>query len=47
MLRKVLEEKDKVKGTVMQIEKNTDKWFAYVFQKYPENFGFELFIILQ
>ena len=34
------------KGTVMQIEKGmiNDR---YVFQGYPENFAFQLFIILQ
>ena len=32
------------KGTVMQIEK---AFIAYVFQKYPENFVFQLSIILQ
>ena len=31
------------KATVMQIEKA----LAYVFQKYPANFAFQLFIILQ
>ena len=34
------------KGTVKQIEK-TLKNDRYVFQKYPENLAFQLFIILQ
>ena len=33
----------KIKGTVMEVEKAL---IVYVFQKYPENFAFELFIIL-
>ena len=33
-----------VKGTVMQIEKAQ---IAFVFQKYLENFAFQLFIIFQ
>ena len=32
------------KGTIMQIEKAL---IAYVFQKYPANFAFQPFIILQ
>ena len=35
------------KGTVIQIEKALIKMIAYVFQKYSENFAFQLFIILQ
>ena len=37
-----------IKGTV-QLRKLKKYWLmtAYVFQKYPENFTFELFIILQ
>ena len=34
-----------IKGTVMQIEKAL--MIASVFQKYPENFAFQLFTILQ
>ena len=34
------------KGTVMQIEKALIR-IAYGFQKHPENFSFQLFIILQ
>ena len=34
-----------IKGTVMQIKKAL--MIAYLFEKYPENFTFQLFIILQ
>ena len=36
-----------LKGTVMQLEKAHVKRIAYLFQKYPENFASQLFIILQ
>ena len=35
------------KGIVMQIEKTLAKMITYLFEKYPENFTFQLFIILQ
>ena len=35
---------NELKGTVMEIGKITDK---HVFQKYPENFAFQLFIVLK
>ena len=38
-------EKKILEGTVMQIEKAL--MIAYVFQKHPENFTFQFFIILQ
>ena len=31
----------------MQIEKALWQMISYVFQKYPENFSFQLFLILQ
>ena len=36
-----------LKGTFMQIEKALINDRAYMFQKDPENFAFQLFIILQ
>ena len=37
----------RIKGTVMHIEKALINDCLYLFQKYPENFAFQLFIILQ